>query len=87
MKSLIALLLFISITVCSYGQTASVQLTKKWHLTELEEFGDKFEPTEEQQKDWIEFKSGQLTANTLKAHGLKNKVKSISQKARNPFLK
>lgn len=55
MKKITATLFLIVVTVCSFGQTASENITKKWSLQELEEFGDKFALAENQKNDWITF--------------------------------
>lgn len=51
--NLILTLLFIS--TISFAQTASENITKKWSLHELEEFGEKYALTDAQQNDYIEF--------------------------------
>lgn len=65
MKKFATLLFLIIITVCTYGQTASGNVTKKWSLHELEEFGDKFALAENQKNDWITFTADNKYTGTI----------------------
>lgn len=65
MKKFTTLLFLIVVTVCSFAQTASENITKKWSLHELEEFGDKFALAENQKNDWITFTADNKYTGTL----------------------
>tara|TARA_R110001592_G_scaffold53477_3_gene163923 strand:+ start:154 stop:396 length:243 start_codon:yes stop_codon:yes gene_type:complete len=80
MKKFTTLLFLIAITICSFGQTASENITKKWSLHELEEFGDKFALAENQKNDWITFTAdnkytGTLSSETINGTWSKREVK------------
>lgn len=55
MKKITSLLFLIVISNCSFGQTASENLAKKWNLIEIEEFGSKYPKTDVQKNDFFEF--------------------------------
>lgn len=65
MKKITATLFLIVITVYSFAQTASENITKKWSLHELEEFGEKYALAEEQKNDWITFSADNKYTGTL----------------------
>ena len=54
--SLIILLVTISTTTFSQSSNKEI-LTKKWKVTELEEFGSKYELDDNRKDDWMEFNS------------------------------
>lgn len=70
MKKFTTLLFLIVITVYSFGQTASENITKKWSLSELEEFGEKFALAEEQKNDWITFTADNKYSGTLSSEAI-----------------
>ncbi|MCB0409079.1 MAG: hypothetical protein KDD29_02600 [Flavobacteriales bacterium] len=55
MKKFNFILTLLFISTISLAQTASENITKKWSLHELEEFGEKYALTDAQQNDYIEF--------------------------------
>ncbi len=54
MKRYIVLLLIIASTT-AFSQTKKELLTKKWKLHKSEEFGQQYDPMENQKGDWLEF--------------------------------
>tara|TARA_B110000091_G_C13425231_1_gene313722 strand:- start:46 stop:429 length:384 start_codon:yes stop_codon:yes gene_type:complete len=57
------LILFLIITLFSFGQSKKEILTQKWKIDKVEEFGDLFNPSGNQKNDWIDFpKDGKFTA-------------------------
>lgn len=83
MKKITATLFLIVITVCSFGQTASENITKKWSLHELEEFGEKFALAEEQKNDWITFTADNKYSGTLSSQAIEG---TWSEKAGKIYL-
>jgi hypothetical protein len=46
---------FLLVSTVAIGQTKKEMLTKKWKLNKIEEFGQQYDPMENQKGDWLEF--------------------------------
>lgn len=63
---IIALLL---ISTATFGQTKKEMLTKKWTLSKVIDFGQEYDPMDNQKNDWLEFTAnGQFTGVMEGAH-------------------
>ncbi|MCO6500135.1 MAG: hypothetical protein J5I47_07125 [Vicingus serpentipes] len=52
------IILLITISTAAFSQSSKKEmLTKKWKVTELEEFGSKYELDDNRKDDWMEFNS------------------------------
>jgi len=54
-KSILVLLVIISTT--AFSQTKKEILAQKWKLDKVEEFGQQYNPMDNQKNDWLEFSS------------------------------
>jgi|GEM_PF-2025759 len=69
-KISVLFILLITISTITFSQNSKKEiLTKKWKVTELEEFGTKYDLDDNRKNDWIEFKAdGSFTGLIYNGH-------------------
>jgi RecA-family ATPase len=56
-------ILFLITNIVAFSQSKKEILIQKWKIDKVEEFGDQFDPIENQKNDWIDFsKDGKFSA-------------------------